>query len=66
MSYPALAGGYTYYTQCVPDFVQQAVDQGYNPTTIQQYLNDFPVDDNDIVHVEDGAWVNGTWHAQWR
>lgn len=32
--------------------------QGYNPTTVQQYLNDFPVDPNDIVHVEDGAWVN--------
>ncbi len=25
---------------------------------MQQYLNDYPVDEDDIVHVEDGAWVN--------
>lgn len=32
--------------------------QGYTATTIQQYLSQFPVDEGDIVHVEDGAWVN--------
>ncbi len=25
---------------------------------VPRYLADFPVDPNDIVHVEDGAWVN--------
>ena len=44
--------------QCVPSFTSQASQQGYNPTTIQQYLTDFPVDPNDVVHVEDGPWVN--------
>ena len=44
--------------QCVPNFVNEAVSNGYNPTTVQQYLKDYPVDPNDIVHVEDGAWVN--------
>lgn len=51
-------GGYTYYTQCVSSFVQQAISQGYNPTTVQQYLTDYPVDESDIVHIEDGAWIN--------
>ena len=44
--------------QCVPQFANQAKQMGYHPTTIQQYLKDFPVPQNDIVAVEDGAWVN--------
>lgn len=44
--------------ECVSSFVQQASTQGYNPTTVQQYLYDYPIDASDIVHVEDGAWVN--------
>lgn len=32
--------------------------QGYTATTVQQYLSQFPVDKNDVVHVEDGGWVN--------
>ena len=27
-------GGYTYYTQCVPQFVNEAVSKGYTPTTV--------------------------------
>ncbi len=27
-------------------------------TTIQQYLSQYPVDPSDVVHVEDGGWVN--------
>lgn len=51
-------GGYTYYTQCVTDLMHQAASEGYVPTTIQQFLADFPPDPSDVVHVEDGAWVN--------
>lgn len=51
-------GGYSYYMQCVQQFVQESNSKGYHATTIDQYLSDFPVDPNDIVHVEDGAWVN--------
>ena len=32
--------------------------QGYVATTIQQYLSEHPVDEKDVVHVEDGGWVN--------
>lgn len=54
----AYGGGYSYYMQCVSGLVNQANSEGYEPTTVQQYLSDFPVDEDDIIHVEDGAWVN--------
>ena len=38
-------------TSCVKNLVDQAVSQGYAPTTVQQYLNDYPVDESDIVAV---------------
>ncbi len=63
----AWGGGYDYYTNSVPGFANAAVGQGYVPTTIQQFLTDHPVPNNDVVHVEDGAWVNADndWgHAQ--
>jgi len=34
--------------------VKEATSKGYKPTTIQQYLAENPVDENDIVHVEGG------------
>eukprot|EP00756_Hemistasia_phaeocysticola_P032911 Hpha_TRINITY_DN16436_c0_g16::TRINITY_DN16436_c0_g16_i1::g.164152::m.164152 len=54
----AFGGGYSYYQQCVPNFVKQAISKGYQPSTVQQYLKEHPVADEDLVHVEDGAWVN--------
>jgi hypothetical protein len=54
----AFGGGYSYYHESVPGFTGQAVSRGYVPTVVQQYLADFPVDFNDVIHVEDGAWVN--------
>lgn len=56
----AFGGGYSYYMECVKNLVGQAVQQGYEPTSIQQYLHDYPVDENDVVHVEDGAWINAS------
>jgi hypothetical protein len=44
-------GGYTYYTQCIPNFVSQAQNLGYVGTSIQDYLDAFPVSDDDIVKV---------------
>lgn len=51
--------------QSLPSWVTQTslcrvcVDiQGYVATTVQQYLSQYPVDEEDIVHVEDGGWVN--------
>lgn len=63
----AWGGGNDYYMNAVTNFSHAAKAKGYEPTTIQQYLNDHPVSATDVVHVEDGAWVNaeGDWgHPQ--
>ncbi|MGH7978444.1 MAG: hypothetical protein ACREE6_03655, partial [Limisphaerales bacterium] len=52
------SAGYSYYNQWVPEMAKDAVNDGYEPTTIEQFLADFPPATNDIVHVEDGGWVN--------
>ncbi len=54
----AWGGGYSYYHEAVPNFTSQALSSGYPPTVVNQYLSDHPVDWNDVVHVEDGSWVN--------
>ncbi len=52
------AGGYSYYHENVTSFCHQAAAKGYEPTTIEEYLADHPISLTDIVHVEDGGWVN--------
>ncbi|QQS50165.1 MAG: starch-binding protein [Bacteroidota bacterium] len=54
----AWGGGSSYYQEAVPNFTQAAANKGYTPTTIQQFLNDHPAPENDVVRVEDGSWVN--------
>nr|NQU93927.1 hypothetical protein [Bacteroidota bacterium] len=54
----AWGGGYDYYQNSVPQFAQACASQGYVPSTIQQFLSDHPVPDDNVVHVEDGSWVN--------
>lgn len=54
----AWGGGSSYYNEAVTSFSHGCQSAGYPATTIQQFLNDNPVPVNDIVHVEDGAWVN--------
>lgn len=46
-----------HYLPLVCSFCVVAI-QGYIATTVQQYLSQYPVDEADIVHVEDGGWVN--------
>jgi hypothetical protein len=53
----AWSGGYSYYNQWVNELAGQAGGLGYEPTTIEQFLQDFPPATNDIVHVESGGWV---------
>jgi len=63
----AWGGGYSYYHEAVPKFVHEANNKGYRPTTIQTFLDRNPPPKDDLVHVEDGAWVNaaGDWgHPQ--
>lgn len=54
----AWGGGYDYYNNSVPGFANAAAAQGYIPSTIQQFLDDHPVPESDVVHVEDGSWFN--------
>jgi hypothetical protein len=54
----AWAGGYSYYHDNVTGFSHAAAAAGYEPTTIAEFLADHPVAIDDIVHVEDGGWVN--------
>ena len=53
----AWSGGYSYYNQWVSQMASTAASDGYEPTTIEQFISDFPPATNDIVHVEDGGWV---------
>jgi len=54
----AYAGGYSYYNENVPSFAHQAAGLGHHMTTVDQFLDSFTPSANDIVHVEDGGWVN--------
>ena len=53
----AWSGGSSYYNEWVPNMASQAAGKGYEPTTIEQFIADFPPDASDVVHVEDGGWV---------
>ena len=54
----AYGGGYSYYMESVHQFCNAAAASGYVPTVVQQYLADHPVAESDVIHVEDGSWVN--------
>lgn len=54
----AWSGGYSYWCENVTSFSHAAVGQGYEPTVVAEYLADHPLDSSDVVHVEDGGWVN--------
>ncbi len=53
----AWSGGFSYYMEWVANFNAEANSRGYEPATVEQFLQDHPVDPNDVVHVEDGGWV---------
>ncbi|MDR3456472.1 MAG: carbohydrate-binding protein [Verrucomicrobiae bacterium] len=53
----AWSGGSSYYNEWVGQMASTAVSDGYEPTTIEQFIHDFPPDTSDVVHVEDGGWV---------
>lgn len=54
----AWSGGYSYYHENVTQFAHAAAASGYRPTTVETYLAQHPVPLDDVVHVEDGGWVN--------
>jgi hypothetical protein len=48
----------SYYHSNFANFVAwvQANPERFVPTTIQDYLDQFPPDEGDVIHVEDGSW----------
>jgi hypothetical protein len=54
----AWSGGYSYYHENVNQFAHAAAGKGYRPSTVATYLAQHPVPAGDVVHVEDGGWVN--------
>lgn len=54
----AWGGGFSYYMEATPNLSAAAQSAGYTTTVVEEYLADHPVPADDIVHVEDGAWVN--------
>lgn len=54
----AYGGGYSYYMESVHQFCNASAAKGYTPTVVAEYLEDHPVSVSDVVHVEDGSWVN--------
>ncbi|HPF71603.1 MAG TPA: hypothetical protein PLQ13_13085, partial [Candidatus Krumholzibacteria bacterium] len=54
----AWSGGYSYFHENVTQFAHAAAGKGYTPTTVETYLAQHPVPADDVVHVEDGGWVN--------
>jgi hypothetical protein len=54
----AWSGGYSYYNETVSQFAHAAANKGYRPSTVATYLAQHPVPLSDVVHVEDGGWVN--------
>lgn len=53
----AWSGGHSYYMEWVQNFASQASSRGYEPTTVEQFLQEFPPVADDVVHIEDGGWV---------
>ncbi|HEV2327295.1 MAG TPA: carbohydrate-binding protein [Verrucomicrobiae bacterium] len=53
----AWSGGNSYYNQWVSQMAGTSASDGYEPTTVEQFLSDFPPATNDVVHIEDGGWV---------
>ena len=53
----AWSGGYSYYQEWVPSFASQASGKGFELSSVEQYLAEFPPATNDLVHIEDGGWV---------
>ena len=54
----AWSGGDSYYHENVTGFSHAAASAGHTPTTVATYLRHHPVPASDVVHVEDGGWVN--------
>lgn len=51
-------GGHSFWNEFAPQFMNDAPNHGdKRATTVQQFLDDHPVPDTAVVHVEDGSWL---------
>jgi hypothetical protein len=53
-------GSQEYYHEGIRGFIEWARKNRHRfvPTTVEDYLNRFPVEENDVVHVEPGSWLS--------
>jgi hypothetical protein len=54
----AWGGGYDSWQNATPGFIREAHGRGYESTVIQKFLDDHPVPESAVVHIEDGSWFN--------
>ena len=54
----AWGGGFTSWQAATPDLLRASANKGYDVTSIQQFLDDHPVPESAVVHIEDGSWFN--------
>lgn len=54
----AWGGGYDSWQNATPGFIREAHDRGYEATVIQKFVDDHPVPEGAVVHIEDGSWFN--------
>ena len=54
----AWGGGYDSWITNTDQKADDAAAKGYTVSQTQEYLDNFPPNPDDIVHVEDGPWVN--------
>jgi len=54
----AYAGGFSYYMENLRNLANDARNRGGEAVSVSQYLHDFPPPQSNVIHVEDGGWVN--------
>lgn len=54
----AWGGGYDSWQNATPAFIREAHGRRYESTVIQKFVEDHPVPDDAVVHIEDGSWFN--------
>lgn len=54
----AWGGGFDSWQNATPGFIREAHGRGYEATVIQKFVDDHPVPENAVAHIEDGSWFN--------
>jgi hypothetical protein len=54
----AWGGGFSYYQEWVKNLGEQTKSKNISISTVESYLEKYPIPSDDLVHVESGSWVN--------